>query len=166
MRSPMPQTLALKADSLAQLDLTPAQQVIDALLEKGTVLDPEVRLKFAIDFPRDPSDPRELSEIPEIRLWFIRLDVQYPWLPFILDWETGELGRYVAMLVPHQFSPKDGIRYNPEALEIFVMSKIFIITDWLQTQGINQVTRLKFMTQMLGYDIEDGLFNLLMPPQP
>ncbi|NER81757.1 MAG: CRR6 family NdhI maturation factor [Leptolyngbya sp. SIO1D8] len=158
----MPYTLALTADVLTRLDLAPAQEVIDSLLEKGKILDSEVRLKFAIDFPRDPSDPRELSEIPEVRLWFIRLDTQYPWLPFILDWEAGELGRYVAMLVPHQFSPKDGIRYNPEALEIFVMHKIFFLTGWLQQQGITQVSRLKFMTQMLGYEIEDGLFDLLM----
>ena len=160
----MPQTLTLTADVLTQLDLTPAQQVINPLLEKGKILDAEVRLKFDIDFPREPTDPRELSEIPEVRLWFIRLDAQYPWLPLILDWEAGELGRYVAMLVPHQFSPKDGIRYNPEALEIFVMRKIFTLTQWLQQQGISQFTRLKFMTQMLGYDIEDGLFELLMPP--
>ncbi len=121
-----------------------------------------MQLAFDIDFPRDPTDPRELSEIPEVRLWFIRLDAHYPWLPLMLDWEAGELGRYAAMLVPHQFSPKDGIRYNPEALEIFVMNKIFVITQWLRQQGIAQFTRLKFMTQMLGYEIDDGLFELLM----
>jgi hypothetical protein len=160
----MPQTLALTVNHLAQLDLTPAQEVIEPLLAKGMILEPEARLTFEIDFPRDPTDPRELSEIPEVRLWFIRLDAVYPWLPYILDWEAGELGRYAAMLVPHQFSPKDGIRYNPEALEIFVMSKIFVVTRWLQQQGVSQFTRLKFMTQMLGYEIEDGLFELLMGP--
>jgi len=154
--------IALTADILTRLDLTPAQQVIEPLLKSGSSLDAELRLTFDIDFPRDPTDPRELSEIPEVRLWFIRLDSQYPWLPLLLDWEAGELGRYAAMLVPHQFSPKDGIRYNPEALEIFVMSKIFIITRWLREQGITQFTRLKFMTQVLGYEIEDGLFELLM----
>ena len=164
MRSPMPQTLALTADVLIQLNLAPAQQIIDPLLEAGNLLEAEAQLKFEIDFPRDPADPRELSEIPEVRLWFIRLDAQYPWLPLILDWEAGELGRYAAMLVPHQFSPKDGIRYNPEALEIFVMNKIFVITQWLRQQGITQFTRLKFMTQMLGYEIDDGLFELLMTP--
>jgi hypothetical protein len=125
-------------------------------------LDPEVRIQFEIDFPREPTDPRELSEIPEVRLWFIRLDTLYPWLPYVLDWEAGELGRYAAMLVPHQFSPKDGIRYNPEALEIFVMQKIFVVAHWLRSQNNVQTTRLKFMTQMLGYEIEDGLFDLLL----
>ncbi|MDB9528930.1 CRR6 family NdhI maturation factor [Oscillatoria sp. CS-180] len=158
----MAHTLKLTADVLTQLDITAAQQLIDSLIEKGTLLDSDVRLAFDIDFPRDPTDPRELSEIPEIRLWFIRLDATYPWLPFVLDWEAGELGRYAAMLVPHQFSPKDGIRYNPEALEIFVMNKIFVVANWLQQQGVQQMTRLKFMTQMLGYEIDDGLFDLLL----
>ncbi len=38
-RSPMPQTLALTADILAQLDLTPAQQILDPLLAMGNILD-------------------------------------------------------------------------------------------------------------------------------
>ena len=158
----MSQTLVLTADVLAQLDLAPAKQILEPLLEKGNILDAEVQLAFDIHFPRDPADPRELSEIPEVRLWFIRLDAHYPWLPLMLDWEAGELGRYAAMLVPHQFSPKDGIRYNPEALEIFVMNKIFVLTQWLKQQNVTQFTRLKFMTQMLGYEIDDGLFELLM----
>lgn len=160
----MPHTLTLTAEILTQLDLAPAHKVIEPLLNTGNILSSEGQLRFEIDFPRDPTDPRELSEIPEVRLWFIRLDTQYPWLPLILDWEAGELGRYAAMLVPHQFSPKDGIRYNPEALEIFVMSKIFAIAHWLQQQGITQFARLKFMTQMLGYEIDEGLFELLMAP--
>jgi len=158
----MAHTLTLDADTLYTLDLSGAQAYIEPLMDKGNLLDPEVRIQFEIDFPREPTDPRELSEIPEVRLWFIRLDTLYPWLPYVLDWEAGELGRYAAMLVPHQFSPKDGIRYNPEALEIFVMQKIFVVAHWLRSQNNVQTTRLKFMTQMLGYEIEDGLFDLLL----
>jgi hypothetical protein len=155
-------TLTLTSDILEQLDLTPATERLEPLLAAGNLLATDPKLRFEIEIPRDPTDPRELSEIPEIRLWFIRLDAQYPWLPLILDWEGGELGRYAAMLVPHQFSPKDGIRYNPEALEIFVMNKVFVGAQWLQQQGVTQFARLKFMTQMLGYEINDGLFELLM----
>ncbi len=157
----MAHTITLRDSHLQTLDLSPATAVIEPLIasEKGIA---EVDgLRFDIDIPRDPTDPRELSELPEVRLWFIRLDSQYPWLPLVLDWEAGELGRYAAMLVPHQFSPADGIRYNPEALEIFVMQKIFVVAAWLQQQGHFNPTKLKFMTQMLGYDIEDDLFNLL-----
>lgn len=160
-RTPMAHSVHLTADILKRLDLTPAQVVIDPLVEAGDILNTDVKLTFDIHFPRDPADPRELSEIPEVRLWFIYLDTRYPWLPFVLDWEGGELGRYTAMLVPHQFSPTEGIRYNPEALEIFVMGKIFVIATWLQTQGVTQYTRLRFMTQVLGYDIDEGLFELL-----
>lgn len=157
----MAQTITLQAQHFQSLDLSPAQAVIDPLVQSGKLPGDDTALEFKIDISRDPSDPRELSEIPEIRLWFIRLDSQYPWLPLVLDWEAGELGRYAAMLVPHQFSPTEGIRYNPEALEIFVMQKIFVIAQWLKQQGNTNFTKLKFMTQMLGYELDDGLFELL-----
>lgn len=161
----MKHTIALTTADFQSLDLISAQQVIDPLLKshevKQTLSNPELIFSFDIDFPREAGDPRELSEIPEVRLWFIRLNTHYPWLPLYLDWESGELSRYTAMLVPHQFSPIDGIRYNPEALEIFVMSKVFSLDTWLKQQGIDGRSRLKFMTQMLGYELDDALFNLL-----
>lgn len=65
----------------------------------------ERTIGFTINYTReDEYDPRELSEFPDIRLWFIRLDAVYPWLPVVLDWRGGELARYAAMLVPHQVS--------------------------------------------------------------
>lgn len=157
----MAHTVTLTDSHIQTLDLTPAVAVLDALLAEKDISSSEVNLSFDIQISRDPTDPRELSEIPEVRLWFIRLDSTYPWLPLLLDWEAGELGRYAAMMVPHQFSPTEGIRYNPEALEIFVMGKIFVIARWLRGRGAANLTRLKFMTQMLGYEIDDGLFQLL-----
>ncbi|PZO60423.1 MAG: DUF1817 domain-containing protein [Phormidesmis priestleyi] len=158
--------IALSASQLQSLDLTPAQQVIEPIVKaherSSTLSDTQLTFSFEIDFPREESDPRELSEIPEVRLWFIRLNSRYPWLPLYLDWESGELSRYTAMLVPHQFSTVDGIRYNPEALEIFVMSKVFTLNQWLQEKGIDGLKRLKFMTQMLGYELDDALFDLLL----
>jgi hypothetical protein len=151
--------IALSADDINNLDISPAQTVIAKLLQ--SITDSEQQLRFEIDFPREETDPRELSEIPEIRLWFIRLDAAYPWLIFFLDWKAGELGRYVAMLVPHQFSPTQGIQYNPEALEIFVMHKTFILSKWLQEQGISSSSRLKSMAQMFGYELDDGFFELI-----
>jgi hypothetical protein len=148
--------------AILSLDLSPIVTEIDRWL----VPNPQpfnLDLKLSIDYPRDPQDPRELSEIPEIRLWFIRVDARYPYLPLLLDWQAGELARYVAMLVPHQFSSKEGIQYNPEALEIWVMQRIFILTDWFQNQKITDRSRLKFMTQMLGYELDDGLFELIEP---
>ncbi|MBE9111258.1 CRR6 family NdhI maturation factor [Nodosilinea sp. LEGE 07298] len=158
----MAHTITLHESHFQTLDLTPAREVIEPLLAESKLPHGEIGLRFEVNISRDPTDPRELSELPEVRLWFIRLDTWYPWLPLVLDWEAGELGRYAAMLVPHQFSPTEGIRYNPEALEIFMMAKIFAIARWLRSQNITNYTRLKFMTQMLGYEIDDGLFELLV----
>ncbi len=154
-------TITLSPESLNTLDLSPLQPIIDQLLAEKAIASQEQQLHFVIDYPRDENDPRELSEIPEIRLWFVRLDSVYPWMPFLLDWKSGELARYTAMLVPHQFHRSEGIQYNPEALEIFVMQKIFILADWLKQQGIAQQSRLKSMAQLLGYELDDAFFEFI-----
>ncbi len=153
--------IALNSESINTLDLSPAQTVIETLLQEQTLAAHEQQLYFEIDYPRDPTDPRELSEIPEVRLWFIRLDAHYPWLPFLLDWKAGELARYTAMLVPHQFNRTEGIQYNPEALEIFVMQKIFVLTNWLKEQGIPGQSRSQSMAKMLGYELDSAFFDLI-----
>ncbi|NJO78338.1 MAG: CRR6 family NdhI maturation factor [Cyanobacteria bacterium RM1_2_2] len=153
-------TITVDADALNTLDLSPAQSIIEPWLKDGAVGNHEQELRLEIQFPREDGDPRELSEIPEVRAWFIRLDARYPWMPFLLDWEAQELGRYTAMLVPHQFSPS-GIEFNPEALEIFITHKMFVLADWMEQQGIGSRTKLKFMAQMLGYELDDSFFNLL-----
>ncbi len=154
-------SIALDAPTLERLDLAIAESILQVFqgVHNGSLT--ENCLTFAIDYPQEPGDPREWSEIPEIRLWFIRLDARYPWLPFFLDWKGGELGRYVAMLVPHQFHPTEGIQYNPEALEIWVMQRVFLLHGWLQNQGIEGKVRIKSMTQLLGYELDDGFFELL-----
>ncbi|MBD2138391.1 CRR6 family NdhI maturation factor [Anabaena sp. FACHB-1237] len=150
----------LNNDLINRLDLSSASLMIDSLLQQG-ILSSEQKLRLDIQYHREENDPRELSEIPEIRLWFVRLDAKYPWLPFLLDWKSGELGRYTAMLVPHQFSSKEGIQYNPEALEIFLMHKIFILHQWLKSQDIPTQNRLKSFAQILGYELEDGFFQMI-----
>lgn len=154
-------TIALNSDCINNLDILPARTVIDKLLQQQAIISHEQQLCFEIDYPREPTDPRELSEIPEVRLWFIRLDACYPWLPFLLDWKAGEFGRYVAMLVPHQFNRTEGIQYNPEALEIFVMQKIFVLTDWMRQLGIPSKSRIQSMAQLVGYELEDSFFDLI-----
>jgi hypothetical protein len=157
----MTTSISLQASHFDRLDLSPLTAVIEPWLQTKEVAQHEQDLAFAIDFPRESSDPRELSEIPEIRLWFLRADARYPWLPWLLNWENGELARYTAMLVPHQFTKTEGIQYNPEALELFVMGKVFVMADWLQQQGVFSATKLRFMTQTLGYDLDDEFFALL-----
>lgn len=152
--------IVLEHQAIASLDLSIANHRIAPLLNKNLV-DYEQQLQFAVDYQREASDPRELSEIPEIRLWFVRLDAVYPWLPFLLDWKAGELARYAAMLVPHQFSRSEGIMFNPEALEIFVMNKIFVLSDWLKQQKISERSRLKSMAQLFGYELDDAFFEMI-----
>ncbi|NTW20496.1 MAG: CRR6 family NdhI maturation factor, partial [Nostocales cyanobacterium W4_Combined_metabat2_030] len=142
-------TITLNNDFIYSLDISPALMVIEPLLQEGSISSHEQQLRLEINYEREANDPRELSEIPEVRLWFIRLDSKYPWLPFLLDWKAGELARYAAMLIPHQFSSKEGVQYNPEALEIFLMHKIFILSDWLQKQNIASPSRLKSLAQIM-----------------
>lgn len=152
--------LVLDTKAIASLDLSSAKNQIVPLLDKK-IVDYEQQLQFEIDFQRGEDDPRELSEIPEIRLWFVRLDTAYPWLPFLLDWKAGELVRYAAMLVPHQFNRSEGIIFNPEALEIFVMNKTFILSDWFKEQEIPGRSRLKSMAQLFGYELDDAFFEMI-----
>ncbi|MBF2078334.1 MAG: CRR6 family NdhI maturation factor [Synechococcales cyanobacterium T60_A2020_003] len=150
----------LDAHCIHALDLSPAKSVIEPMLNAGNIGASEQSVAFSIDYPREPNDPREISEIPEVRLWFVRLDAVYPWFPFVLDWGT-ELSRYTAMLVPHQFSRSDGIQYNPEALELFVMHKIFIILDWLKQGGLEGRSKVKALALTLGYELDDAFFDLV-----
>jgi hypothetical protein len=151
--------IALDVNTLQTLDLSSVTMLIDQWHSTKTILEQENQIQFQINFPREETDPRELSEIPEVRLWFVRLDSVYPWFPFLLDWKTGELARYAAMLVPHQFHRTEGIQYNPEALEIFMMQKIFTLSDWLKVQGIPSNFRLKSLAQLLGYELEESFLN-------
>lgn len=150
--------LVLTQDVIERLELTPVTQWLDQRSLNGAPFNQE--LTFDFDIERDPNDPRELSELPELRLWFVRLDAHYPWFPLVLNWET-ELVRYAAMLIPHQFSPTEGIQFNPEALEIFVMSKVFVLWEWMRQHDIQSATKLKFMAQVFGYELDDEFFELL-----
>ena len=151
--------LVLETQALNDLNLSMVKETLSPLMQDNKIADYEQQLQFAIDYQQEADDPRELSEIPEIRLWFVRLDSVYPWLPFLLDWKTGELARYVAMLVPHQFNRSEGIIFNPEALELFVMNKIFVLSDWLQQQNIPSRSRLKSMAQLFGYELDDAFLK-------
>lgn len=168
--APMPPTegrfeVVIDNDIIRRLDLSPFQDItgITSPLSAEPKEFLERTIGFTIHYTReDPHDPRELSEFPDIRLWFVRLDAAYPWLPVLLDWRAGELARYAAMLVPHQMNIKMGVVFNPEALELFVMKKAFIVYYWLKHHNIPK-PRLKTadMARMLGFVIGDELFDLI-----
>jgi len=154
-------SIEINAEHLKNLDVSPVTAKIEPLLAENAIATIEQQLNLVIDYPREETDPRELSEIPEVRLWFIRLDSYYPWLPFCLDWKSGELPRYVAMLIPHEFNRTEGIQYNPESLAIFITQKSFILADWLKKQQINPKSRLKSMAQMFGFELEEEFLDNL-----
>ncbi|MBV5259606.1 DUF1817 domain-containing protein [Synechococcus moorigangaii CMS01] len=147
---------------ILSLNLEPIKTLVQSILLDNALPDHEQKFQLKIDFPREANDPRELSEIPEIRLWFVRLDAIFPWFLFLLDWKEGELARYTAMLVPHQFHRTEGIQYNPEALEIFVMHKIFCLSEILPEFGIQPQSRVKAIAQLLGYELDDEFLNHLI----
>jgi hypothetical protein len=152
-------SFAVSARAIEALDIAEIGSQLEEIATAAEV--PESTFSFTIDFPRAPEDPRELSEIPEIRQWFLRLDSRYPWLPLYLDIASGELGRYVAMLVPHQFKRQQGIVFVPEALEIWMMHRVFTLCDWFQRRGTDGTPAIKAMALVLGYDLDDRLFSLL-----
>jgi hypothetical protein len=153
--------LVISHSELASLDVQTIDRRLQTLAQSGFQSILGAKIRFQIDWQGEADDPRELSEIPEVRLWFIRLDGLYPWLPLGLDWQAGELARYCAMLVPHAFNRQTGIQYNPEALEIWVMHKIFSSTSWLKSQGSSDYAPVKFMAKTLGYELDQALFDLL-----
>ncbi|KAL7097139.1 hypothetical protein ACP275_10G124400 [Erythranthe tilingii] len=152
-------------DIIARLDLSPFHSAT-GITSSNSVKPKELlerTVGFTINYRReDENDPRELSEYPDIRLWFVRVDAMYPWLPVVLDWRAGELARYAAMLVPHQMSMRMGVVFNPEALELFVVQKVFVVYKWLKENDI-PMPRLKAkdMARMLGFGIGDDLFDLI-----
>ncbi|MDY6781915.1 MAG: CRR6 family NdhI maturation factor [Cyanobacteriota bacterium] len=153
--------ILLNSECLHNLELSPVTEKLEKWQVDGNLTDYEQQISFNIEYPREENDPRELSEISEVRLWFIRLDACYPWFLYLLDGKSGESYRYIAMLVPHQFSRSEGIQYNPEALEIFVMNKMFVLGNWLKQQGVSTPTKLKAIAQTLGYELEDDFFAML-----
>jgi len=154
--------------SLTSLDLSAADAALapftDAATRAPTQAALDLDLAFDLDIQRQPGDPREACEIPEVRLWFVRLDARYPWLPAFLDWRGGELSRFAAMLIPHRISTQDGLLYNDEALEIWLFSKTFtmfpVLRDLLPDTA-QPDARLKGMAAMLGYEISDDFYSII-----
>jgi len=150
----------INAEAIRRLDLTPLQPWSSQPLPSLLALGPALELQF--DWPRDPSDPRELAECPEPRLWALRADARYPWLPLLLERDQGSLIRHVAMVVPHSFNRSEGLRFEPQALELWITHRLMQLDDLCtSTLGLSQRGNLSQMAASLGYELDAGFWTLL-----
>jgi len=154
--SPLPSApLTIPAEAVRRRSLAPLAPLRD--LAPSALQARSGTLELAFDWPRDPEDPRELSEIPELRIWSLRADALCPWLPLLLERSGGQLTRHVAMLLPHSFSRSEGIRFAPEALELWITHRLFLLDGWGRSQGLSCRGNLEQMAAVLGFEL-DGSF--------
>ncbi|BEV35812.1 CRR6 family NdhI maturation factor [Synechococcus sp. M16CYN] len=152
--------IVIDATSIRHLDLSPLRictdQSLNSLLDQGPILE----LNF--HWPRDARDPRELAECPEPRLWALRADARYPWLPLILERDRGSLIRHVAMVVSHTFNRSEGLRFDPQALDLWLTHRLMQL-DELCNEKLNRPMRgnLSQMAVALGYELNDSFWALL-----
>ena len=106
-------SVLISAERARRLDLAPLARWAD--LAPSELQSWHGHLELHFEWPREAGDPRELSEIPELRLWCLRADALHPWLPLLLERSGGGLTLYVAMLLPHAFNRNEGIRFPPKA---------------------------------------------------
>ena len=149
----------ITAAAIRHLDLTPldgvSQQPLAQLMARG----PVVQLKF--DWPREAEDPRELAECPEPRLWSLRADARFPWLPLVLERDQGSLIRHVAMVVPHSFNRGEGLRFDPQALELWITHRLMSLDDLCSAEAVPMRGNLSQMAAALGYELDMNFWSLL-----
>lgn len=156
---PCPEPLKVSAAQVRGLDLSPLAGL--ASLAPAALLTAASGLALDFDWPRQAEDPRELSEIPELRLWSLRADALHPWLPLVLERSGGQLTRHVAMLLPHGFSPTEGIRFAPESLELWITQRLFLLDHWAASAGIECRANLGQMAAVLGYELDPGFWSVI-----
>jgi hypothetical protein len=157
---PMPTAagpLLIGSGAIRQLDLAPLDPWTS--LEPASLVKGGAELVLHFDWPRDAEDPRELSEIPEVRLWSLRADAVYPWLPLVLERSGGQLTRHVAMLLPHSFSRNEGIRFAGDSLELWITHRLFCLDSWAQSHGLSCRQGLGQMAAVLGFELDANFWD-------
>jgi|TARA_B100001121_G_scaffold279409_1_gene270626 hypothetical protein len=160
---------ALSADSPVIIDAEAIRtlnlQALSAWMDRPLqgLLDAGAVLELNYEWPRQADDPRELSECPEPRLWALRADARYPWMPLVLERTGGSLAQHVAMLVPHDFSPSEGIRFDPQALELWITHRLMLLNDLGSSSDVagGQRGNLSLMAASLGFELDGGFWELL-----
>ncbi len=151
-----PAPLRISRAQIRALDLSPlapftALPLADLLARAGQV-------ELQLDWPTPPEDPRELSEIPEVRLWCLRADAECPWLPLLLERASGTVSRHVAMLLPHRFSRNEGLQFAPESLELWMSHRLFQLDALARLDHLDCRQGLAQMAAVLGYDLDPAFW--------
>lgn len=158
-RAPIAGPAEISAEQVQALDLAPLEAWFN--LEPRALLEASGQLELCFHWPRTADDPRELSEIAEIRLWSLRADALCPWLPLLLERSSGQLTRHVAMLLPHSFSRSEGIRFAPDSLELWVTHRLYLLDHWSRGHGLNCRGNLAQMAAVLGFELDEGFWRQL-----
>lgn len=153
------QPVVIDVVAIQTLDLKALNQWMERSL--ADLLNDGAGLELQYNWPRDADDPRELSECPEPRLWALRADAVYPWLPLVLERSSGSLIQHVAMVVPHDFSPSEGIRFDPQALEIWITHRFMLLDHLGQHLPQSQRGNLLQMAATIGYEVDAAFWTLL-----
>ena len=154
---PVPVTVT--AAQIQGLDLAPLAPL--AALPLAELLPLAGQLELQLHWPTAAEDPRELSEIPEVRLWCLRADAELPWLPLLLERSSGALARHVAMLLPHRFSRTEGLQFAPDSLELWISHRLFQLDALARGAGLECRQGLAQMAAVLGYELDPSFWALL-----
>ncbi len=149
----------VSAASIASLALEPLEPW--AALSAAELVRRAGQLVLELEWPRLDSDPRELSEIPEVRLWCLRADALHPWLPLLLERAGGQLTRHVAMLLPHGFQRNEGIRFSEGSLDLWITHRLFLLDHWGRSQGLECRQGLAQMAAVLGFELDPSFWATL-----
>jgi hypothetical protein len=101
--------LAITRESVISNDIAPALNRLEALIDGNErAIESEGRLSFC--FERWDDDPRETSEIPEIRAYFQALTVEFPYWIHIVE-KVGDSFFHVMRLLcdGHYVRPQPGL---------------------------------------------------------
>jgi hypothetical protein len=151
-----PALVTVSAAQISALDLSPLAPLAALPLAELLLLSGQQELH--LHWPTPPEDPRELSEIPEVRLWSLRADAELPWLPLLLERSSGTLARHAAMLLPHRFSRNEGLQFAPDSLELWISHRLFQLDALSTTAGLDCRQGLAQMAAVLGYELDPSFW--------
>ncbi|MFN9692417.1 MAG: CRR6 family NdhI maturation factor [Synechococcaceae cyanobacterium] len=159
MPAPPASPVSVSAACIRSLAMEPLEPW--AALSPAELLQRAGQLELQLEWPRQDSDPRELSEIPEVRLWCLRADALNPWLPLVLERASGQLTRHVAMLLPHGFDRNEGIRFSEGSLDLWISHRLFLLEHWGRARGIECRQGLAQMAAVLGFELDPSFWATL-----